>query len=172
MWLWSILRNKSVHIKKKDAHRSHCPAAGWGFPPLLSWWSLPLCSGSSWTAGQRQYRCMKHTTQSAICLVFMALLLKWKNMKWAAKIYVFLCFLNVFRQSSFHGRFISSPVLIPLTLFSWFDWWLHIKVLDSKSSGVSPRRGEPSSQCSSVINAIEASSNIYLWLVETIKNSI
>ena len=112
MWLWSILLNKCVHVQKKDAHRSHCPAAGWGFPPPLSWWSPPLCSGSSWTAGQRQYRCVKHTTRSAIYLVFTALLLKWKTMKWAAKMHVLGCFLNVFPQLFFDGMFISPPVLI------------------------------------------------------------
>ncbi len=59
-----ISRNKSTHAQKKDAYQSHCPAAGWGCPPPLSWWSPPLCSGSSWTAERRQYRCTKHTTQS------------------------------------------------------------------------------------------------------------
>lgn len=71
-WWCEEGQNKNMHAQKEDAHRSHCPAAGWGFPPPLSWWSLPLCSGSSWTAEQRQYHCKKHTTQSIIYLVITA----------------------------------------------------------------------------------------------------
>lgn len=47
-------------MSKEEVHmpyQNHSPAADWGFPLLLAWWSPPHVTDSGWTVEQRLCRC-------------------------------------------------------------------------------------------------------------------
>lgn len=121
--------NKRVYALKKDSYRSRCPAASWGCPPPLSWWSPPLCSGSGWTAEPRQchwkYKYIQYE-YNFFFLVFTAVLFNYNSLFMRSRedemccqtTPTLCCFLSIFQEVICVVELISPHVLSLFVLIS------------------------------------------------------